>query len=399
MKCRLLDMVACHHCKRRKVIIISFIITPLILFISFPFLLTLAHPLVANYLHKELAYRYMSNKVTQNCKNDLEKVVTLNSFVFLNEEQNAPFIDVVDNSVYFDLVRGIGWCDQKANGLVHLLEKQNIKARIVMFPCHSVAEVWMVNTPRFFDPTFNCYFVYENDRDRIATLEEVLNDNDKLIMSNGNSFSEYGGKCITTYGDYRRGNILIDTKPLYKKMLSKTMDFYYYIGGDFFCDVFQDFHFFVMKKFRGGKVVDFLGPILTNERMLNEYKSETYFSLYKARSYHLFSDLSKANRIYDNLLNSKDFRDDALLFKTKILLQTKKFSELKVHIINVYDEYGEDITARTGGAKIRYLFFIEGYLGKFYSIENLQLENIFNFTEPEIHEVKTIYREYFNKPK
>ncbi|GAH67921.1 unnamed protein product, partial [marine sediment metagenome] len=124
-----------------------------------------------------------------------------------------------------------------------------------------------------------------------------------------------------------------------------------------------------------------------------------YFSLYKARGYHLFNDFSKADKIYDNLLDFEDFRDDALFFKTKILLQTKKFSELREHIINVYDEYGEDIAARRGGAKIRYLFFVERYLERFYSLQNWQLENIFNFTEPDINEVKTIFREYFNKPK
>ncbi|GAH72920.1 unnamed protein product, partial [marine sediment metagenome] len=213
------------------------------LFISLPFFLILANGNLANYLHKELAYRYISNKVTENCKNDLEKILILNSFIFLNEEQNAPFIDVVDNSVYFDLVRHIGWCDQKANGLVHLLEKQKVKARIVMFPCHSVAEVWIDNVPRFFDPMFNCYFVYENDTERIATLEEVLNDNDKLIMSKGDGFSEYGGRAITTCGNYKNWSILIDTKPLYKKMLSKTTDFYYYIGGDFSVMFFKTFIF------------------------------------------------------------------------------------------------------------------------------------------------------------
>ena len=125
MKYRLLDIVVRPDCKRRKFIIISFVIT-LILFISFPFLLTLTHPLVAHYLHKELAYRYISNKVTENSRNDLEKILILNSFIFLNEEQKVRFIYPVDNSVYFDLVRHIGWCDQKANGLVHLLENQNI---------------------------------------------------------------------------------------------------------------------------------------------------------------------------------------------------------------------------------------------------------------------------------
>ena len=394
MRYKLSDIIVCPHCKRRKFIIISFVII-LVLFIFPPFLLVLANGGLASYLHRELAYHHISQRITENSRNDFEKVVILNSFVFLSEEQGAPFIDVVDNTPYFDLVRHIGWCDQKAAGLVQLLEKQNIKARIVGFPCHSVAEVWLDKVPRFFDPTFNCYFVYENDREQVATLEDVLNDNDKLIMSNGNSFSEYEGKSITTCGDYSRRSILIDTKPLYKKMASKIMDFHYFIGGDFFCNLFQDFHFVVMEKFRGSKVVDSLGHMVTNERMLNEYESEMYFDLYKARSYHLFNDFSEASRIYDNLLDSEDFRDDALFFKTKILLQTKKFSELEGHIISIYDEYGENIAVRTGGTEIRYLFFIKRYLEKFYLIENWQLEKIFNFTEPEVNEVKAIYRRIF----
>lgn len=391
-------MVTHSHRQRRKVITLSLVIA-VILFISFPFLLILANGNLANYLHKELAYRYISNKVTESCKSDLEKAVMLNSFIFLSEEQRTSFTDVVDNSVYLDLVRHTAWCDQQANGLVHLLEKQNIKARTVMFPCHSVAEVWIDNIPRFFDPMFNCYFVYENDRTRVATLEEVLNDNDNLIMSNGGRFPAYGGKAITTCGNCRNWSILIDAKPPYKKMLSETMDFYYSIGGDFFCDVFQDFLFSVMEKFRGGKIVDFLGPIVTSERMLSEYKSETYFDLYKARSYHLFNNFSKANSIYDDLLDSKDFKDDALFFKAQVALQTKKFSELKKYTSIICDERREATTTGTDGNEIEYLFFLKAYLKKFYLIENWQLENIFNFTDPEINEVKGIYEEYFNKPK
>lgn len=393
MKYRLLGIVVSPLYKRRKFMMI-FLIVIMILFICSPFLLILANGNLAHYLHKELAYRYISNIVTKNCKSDLEKVVTLNSFIFLSEEQRTPFTAVVDSSVYFDLVRQTGWCDQQANGLVHLLEKQDIKAGIVMFPCHSVAEVWIDNIPRFFDPMFNCYFVYENDRERIATLDEVLNDNDKLIMSNGASFSEYEGKSIKTCGGYKNWSILIDTKPLYKKMLSKTMDFYYYIGGDFFCDAFQDFHFYVVEKFRGGNLADFLGPVNTSERMLNEYKSEMYFTLYKARGYHLFNNFSKANRIYDDLLNSEDFRDDALFFQAKISLQTKNFSQLRESISIINDEYREAIATGANGNKIEYLLFIKPYLRKFYLVEKWKLQNIFNFTESEVNEVKAIYKEY-----
>lgn len=379
----------------RGVMVNSFGIA-VILFIALPFWVILAKsPPEANYLHWELAYRHISDEVTRNCRNDLEKAITLNSFMFLSEDTGG---DVLYHSPYFDLVRHIGWCDQKARGLVHLLDKQNIKARGLGFKCHSVAAVWIDDTPRFFDPHFNCYFVYEDNRERVATVEEVLNDNDRLMTNSGKSFSEYRGRCIATSEFH---GILIDTEYYceyyHNKMSVKIMEFYYYIGGAFFCDVFQDFHFFLMEKLRGGKVADTFGTAygLMTERQRNEHESEAYFDLYKARSYHLFGNFQKADKIYDNLLNSRYFKDDALFFKTKILLQTRKFSELEEYISSIHDEYGEDM--RAGGHEIRYLFFIERYLEKFCSIENQQLQNIFGFTESEINEVKRIYEELFQQ--
>lgn len=383
---------------RRKVIIISSVIA-VILFISFPFWVILAKsPPEANYLHWELAYRHISDEVTRNCENDLEKAITLNSFMFLSED-TGRHCDVLYHSPYFDLVRHIGYCDQKARGLVHLLEKQDIEAKGLGFECHSVAGVLINDTPRFFDPHYNCYFVYKDNRERVATLKEVLNDNDRLMTNNGKSFSEYRGRCIATSEFV---GILIDTEYYYEyyhnKMSVRAMEFYYHIGGVFFCNLFQDFHFFIMEKFRGGKVADTFGTaygLNVTERQRNEHESEAYFDLYKARNYHLFGNFQKADMIYDSLLNSGYFKDDALFFKTKILLQTRKFSELREYISNICDEYGEDITGGAGGYEIRYLFFIERYLEKFCSVENQQLQNIFHFTQPEINEVKRIYEELF----
>lgn len=49
--------------------------------------------------------------------------------------------------------------------------------------------------------------------------------------------------------------------------------------------------------------------------------------------------------------------------------------------------------------KYRYLFFIKRYPAKFYSTDNQQLQNIFNFTDHEVNEIKGIYEEYSNRVK
>jgi transglutaminase-like putative cysteine protease len=179
----------------------------------------------------------------------LEKTIVLNSFIFLNEEQDISGSEVIYNSPYFDLVRNIGWCDQKATALVFLLEKQNIKARAIYMLHHTVAEVWIDGVYRFFDPTANCYFVHTDDKSRLATFEEVLNKSDTLLMSNGNSFAAYGLRGAMSK-DYL---IAEKSDPVYLKIVSKVIDAYYFVGGDYFCGIFQDFYFFTMETFRGGQ--------------------------------------------------------------------------------------------------------------------------------------------------
>ncbi len=50
------------------------------------------------------------------------------------------------------------------------------------------------------------------------------------------------------------------------------------------------------------------------------------------------------------------------------------------------------------GPEIRYLFFVERYLGKFYLTENQQLRNILTL-QAAINEAKRMYEECFNKAK
>lgn len=292
-----------------------------------PFLLLLAHPQVANYLHKELAYRYISDSITEGCKDDLEMASTINAYVFLAEEQNAPFIDVVGNSVYFDLVRHVGWCDQKANAMMNLLKKQNIKSRILFYDCHSLAEVWLEGQPRLFDPTFNCYIIQKSDMS-IATID-ALGNPESLVTSSGERFEEYGGKCIAASQAHRVGSILMDTEPIYKKIACQFLDAYYTCGGEIFCDAFLGFHFLVMENLRRSKLVDYLGPIRWHARCASEYNSTEYLTLYKARSYHLFGKFRQAEELYESLLNSQNFHDEAIFFRAEILLQTKRFGELR----------------------------------------------------------------------
>jgi hypothetical protein len=142
-------------------------------------------------------------------------------------------------------------------------------------------------------------------------------------------------------------------------------------------------------------VVDFIGPAKAeyDPRAMDEYRSATYFNLYRARSYDLFGDYPKADRIYTTLLDTENFKEDAIFFKTKILLETKRFSELRDYMMNVHNRYAGNIET-SAGYKIAYSIFIEHYLERFYLTDNWQLQKMYNFTEPEVEEVKAIYKNF-----
>jgi len=101
----------------------------------------------------EFAYRRIADR--------FDTTEALNSWIYVNEEQSLLWMkeDAIDKNCLFDLVRGIGWCDQKSFLLTKLLAIKGIEAKSIIFPCHTFVQVG----DKYYDPTFNKTEYYQGN--------------------------------------------------------------------------------------------------------------------------------------------------------------------------------------------------------------------------------------------
>ena len=134
-------------------------------------------------LYREVSYQYVANQVTAGAANETERILRI--FDFVHQEVNVAGAEVVDDSPWNDLIRGIGWCDQQSWDFATLLSKQNIHARFAMLrkasgvSPHTVAEVKIGDRWALFDPLNGLY--YRKPDGTFATLEEVVGDQALII--------------------------------------------------------------------------------------------------------------------------------------------------------------------------------------------------------------------------
>jgi hypothetical protein len=122
-------------------------------YLAFP-LMWLAFDVTADNMVAEFAYRRIAERY--------DTPEELNSWIYVNEEQGS-WLDVnkdaIDKNCLFDLVRGVGWCDQKSMLLTKFLAIKGIEARSVQFPCHTFVQAGQ----RYYDPAFNKVGYYDGD--------------------------------------------------------------------------------------------------------------------------------------------------------------------------------------------------------------------------------------------
>ncbi len=294
------------------------------------------------YMNKELTYCYIADKITENCTSNLEITKTINSYAYLNEEQNSPFIYPCDNNVSFDLITGLGWCDQKSNAVVHLLEKKNIDANLVMFPCHTVTEVSNNGHSELFDPTFNCFFL-SKDSLKIANVEDVLNKHNGLQMNDGRDFDDYNGKHILSCGPYQKWKRLSNNKSFIKKNVSNIVGFYYWLEGDFFVSIFEKCFLTYIEKIHNGDVLN--SNARKNKGFMSEYDNKDFYLFYKARSLSLLGKHCDAFKLCKQLEKNTAYYDEAVFFEAKLLLKSRKFSDFHKLYSAVISTYSDRMIA------------------------------------------------------
>jgi transglutaminase-like putative cysteine protease len=145
--------------KRRFAIVGRLTALAVAVFIALPAALLMAPQKLRDYAYRELAYRVIADEVTKEATSDAQFAASLLAYVSGHETASSS-AQVVDDTVFNDLVRGIGFCDQQAWGLSTLLAKKHVPATLLMLrgrqqvSQHSVATVFLNGKWRVLDPYY-----------------------------------------------------------------------------------------------------------------------------------------------------------------------------------------------------------------------------------------------------
>lgn len=323
--------------------------------IFLPFFLAFHHAL-GNFLHRQLAYTLIGAELTEYCTTDHERTMAVMAYVYLHETHLSDWSLAKDKDVLHDLIRNVGWCDQQANAMTHLLLPLDIDARMVMFPCHTFAEVNLGDRPLLFDPTYNNHFIIQNETDSIATLNDLLYSPKKLITRHGQDLEGYERKDILTCGNPVQWKWLSSSISSGRKILSGLIKMYFVIGGQPFAQTFNQWYLLIH-------------PNTLNPR-------------FDTRCLHLFGQRDRAIAAYseDGSLAAQFFLFQALVEEGRYdeaLLSRDTFRELASDYRGAdsyYSEVMEDYTAKIfslSGGELRLLF----------QLDTKGLDNFFLFLE------------------
>lgn len=94
----------------------------------------------------------LSQELTDGQRSETDKALALMVFIHLAEASPQDHTLAIDADVVTDLMRGIGYCDQKSNLLMQLLAEQGIGSRLLMFERHTVCEVRIDGHWAMLDP-------------------------------------------------------------------------------------------------------------------------------------------------------------------------------------------------------------------------------------------------------
>lgn len=392
---------------RNLKLLIRILFSLLLIAILAPFALTYFSIEGGHYLNREMTYQTIANRFIIRSANPIEFTETINTYFFLNESRSPPFSTTLEHTAHSDLTRNIGWCDQKVVGLLHILERNDIEGNMVMFPCHTVAEIELNGTKLFIDPTYNTYFKLTKTND-LASLRSVLEESDSLLSNNGSEFSDYEGKSILDCGNYRLSQRLSESKSFKKKVLTKIVEFNMMLGSTFYVNTFQKFYFSEIER-KGTKALPFLFSIHKAKSDSGNLNAE--IDLYKARCMHLIGNYPAALKSYSKLVNDDIFIDEATFFKAKILLEENDIDEFFNLYKAIDSKYGETMSfylneagkynlngsaqrlsksenraglkLKADGQDILYFFILEDYVNKLKLLNKHQLAKFFDLNSKD----------------
>ena len=206
-----------------KVITITSLV---ILLLPFAFLL---HPSVAGYWLREVSYEHIADRIKQKSSTQRDQVELATGFFFLNEADPKPPFPIVDHTVHTDLIRGLGRCDQRVNGLLTVLDKLGVDGRFLIFDCHTIAEVYAGNETLLVDPTENVVW-----QEALKDASESFSWNTtewQAVAFDSEVVENYRYASISKCGNARTNDVLRNRKTLSRKALDNVIAAYCHIVG------------------------------------------------------------------------------------------------------------------------------------------------------------------------
>jgi TolA-binding protein len=279
-----------------------------------PFAAIAASSRLREYVYKELTYRMLAHRVTDSMNDPAKITVALNTFV--DDALYPAGGPVLDTHSLNDLVRGIGWCDQDAWLLATLLAARDVPGRLVFLNsdsdglAHTMAEVFIDGKWRLFDPLYG--LVFRTPSGELATLEEVANtpklvtDHPKLrALPDAAQRHAVGfllGRIITAKtGPPHRWAPMTENKrsSRARALVQDALDAAWALGGSWGAARVQDLYLSLLpdtmdaldRNAQGSRPI----PITVDE-------DPALFVYVRARHYHLYERVDRAERAYRELI-------------------------------------------------------------------------------------------------
>jgi hypothetical protein len=281
-----------------------------------PVTIILASASVREYTYKELSYRLVTDRVISDHRDPEEIAVRLNQFV--DDSTYPGGGSPLDTHAWNDLLRGIGWCDQDTWMLGTLLATREIPGRMVFLNsdddkvAHTMAEVYLDGEWRLFDPLYG--LVFRAVDGRLASLPEVSANLD-LVRANPRvralpadarrKLEEFYEALLVSESARNPGRWapLTDAKRASRARaaVQSVLDAMWAIVGTWGAHRFQDLYLELLPEPMAA--LDTSLPGYGNRPVMRtEQEDPALFLYYRARNYHLYNRVERAEALYREIV-------------------------------------------------------------------------------------------------
>jgi hypothetical protein len=167
--------------KKRTKIVIG-ILAVIVFIYLLPFIAyLLANKNTKQFMFEQVAYKPLVDRLTQGCTTDSAKAINVYNFVANNCNQPQGNENPKYDNTYDVLTHKTASCDQQVWLLMHLLQLEDIDARMVFLygydsvSHHTVTEVKINGKWIMLDPFY--FHHYSNNQGKIASVDDIISGN------------------------------------------------------------------------------------------------------------------------------------------------------------------------------------------------------------------------------